>query len=57
MVLVHCITINNYYQDNSRILNTFFPNKAFRQLFSFSPENVTFPEFSYIEVWFTDKSS
>ena len=31
-VLVHCNIINNDYQQDSRVLFTFVPNKSFRQL-------------------------
>ena len=32
VVLVHCNIANNDYQQDSRILNTFVPNKPFRSL-------------------------
>ena len=32
LVLVHYNIVNNNYQQNSRILHTYFPNKLFRQL-------------------------
>ena len=35
-VLVHCDIANNDYQQNSRILYTFFPNKSFGQLLDIS---------------------
>ena len=61
-VLVHCNIVNNDYQQNSRVLYTFVPNKLFGQLLDISPTNFillkTFSsEFSYIEVWFTDQTS
>ena len=31
-VLVHCNIVNNDYQENSRILYTFVPDKSFGQL-------------------------
>ena len=32
LVLVHCNLVNNDYQQNSRILYTFVPNKTFGSL-------------------------
>ena len=32
LILVHCNLVNNDYQQNSRILFTFVPNKAFSSL-------------------------
>ena len=32
LVLVHCSIVNNYYQENSRDLFTYVPNKSFGQL-------------------------
>ena len=29
VVLVHCDIVNNYYQQDSRVLYRFVPNKAF----------------------------
>ena len=62
VVLVHCNIANNDYQHNSRILYTFVPNKSFGQLLDISSKNFVFlktfnSEFSYIEVWLTDKNS
>ena len=31
VVLVHCNIVNNNYQQNSRVLYTFVPNKSFGQ--------------------------
>ena len=39
VVLKHCNTVNNSYQQNSRVLYTFVPNKLFCQLLNISPEN------------------
>ena len=52
---MHCNVINNSYQQNSRVLYTFAPNKSFGQLLDISPENFIFfkifdLEFSYIEI-------
>ena len=37
LVLVHCNLANNDYQQNSRILYTFVPNKPFSSLLKISP--------------------
>ena len=62
LVLVHCNIVNNDYQQNSRILYTFIPNKTFGSLLEISPKNNVFlkkfaSEFQEIKIWFTDKTS
>ena len=62
VVLVHCNLVNNDYQQESRILYTFIPNKTFGSLFEISPKNHVFlkifnSEFREIKVWFTDQKS
>ena len=62
LVLVHYNLVNNYYQQYSRILYTFVPNKPFGSLLEISPTNhivlKTFnSEFKEIKVWFTDQNS
>ena len=42
LVLVHCILVNNDYQQDSRILYTFVPNKTFGSLLEISPTNQGF---------------
>ena len=39
VVLVHCNTVNHDYQQDSRVLHTFFPNKSFGSLLKISPRN------------------
>ena len=56
VVLIHCNVVNNSYQQRSRVLHTFVPNKSFGQLLNISPENFD-SEFSYTEAWFTDQNS
>ena len=61
-VLVHCNTVNNDYEHDSRILYTFLLNKCFSQLLHISPLNLKFlktfiSDFSYIKVWFTNENS
>ena len=38
VVLVHCNILNNDYQQDSRVLYTFGPNKSFGQLLDISPK-------------------
>ena len=62
VVLVHCDLVNNSYQQASRVLFTFVPNKQYGQLISISPKSLIFlktmnTEFSEIEIWFTDKNN
>ena len=42
VILVHCSIVNNDYQQDSRVLYTFVPNKSFDQLFGISPKNFIF---------------
>ena len=61
-VLIHCNIANNDYQQDSRVLYIFVPNKSFGQLLDISREKFMFLktsnlEFSYIEVRFTDQNS
>ena len=44
LVLVHCNLVNNDYQQDSRILFTFLPNKSFGSLLEISPTNHNFFE-------------
>ena len=62
VVLIHCNIVNNNYQQDSRVLYTFVPNKSLGQLLDISPENFIFlkffnSKFSCKEVWFTDQIS
>ena len=62
VVLVHCNLVNNSYQQASRVLFTFVPNKQYGQLISISPNSLIFLktkniEFSEIEIWFTDQNN
>ena len=38
VVLVYCNIVNNNYQQNSRVLYKFVPNKSFGQLLHISPK-------------------
>ena len=42
LVLVYCNLVNNDYQQDSRILFTFVPNKSFGSLIEISPTNHVF---------------
>ena len=42
LVLLHCNLANNDYQQDSRILYTFVPNKTFGSLLETSPTNQVF---------------
>ena len=62
VVLGHCNTANNDYQQDSRVLYKFIPNKMFGQLLDISTKNFIFSkvfdsEFLYIEACFTDQNS
>ena len=62
LVLTHCNLVNNDYQQDSRILHTFVPNKTFSNLLEISPTNHVFlktfnSEFQDIKIWFTDQTS
>ena len=62
VVLVHCNIANNDYQQDSRLLYTFIPNKPFISLLEIYPTNHIFlktfnSEYDKIKVWFTDQNS
>ena len=62
VVLVHCNIAINDYQEDSRVLYMFVPNKPFGSLLEIFPTNDIFlktfnSEFQDIEVWFTDQNS
>ena len=62
VVLVHCNIVSNDYQQDSRVLYTFVPNKPFSSLLEISLTNHIFlktfnSEFQTIEVWFIDQNS
>ena len=62
LVLVHCNIVNNNYQQDSRVLYTFVPNKPFGSLLEISPTNYIFLktfnlEYDETKVWLTDQNS
>ena len=65
VVLVHSTLVNNNYQQASKVLFTFVPNKQFGRLINIATHSLTHSlmlsttntEFLFIEVWFTDQNS
>ena len=62
VILVHCNLVDNSYQQASRVLFTFVPNKQYGHLISISQYTLIFlktmnREFSEIEIWFTDQNN
>ena len=62
VVLVHCNLVNNNYQQASKVLFFFVPNKQFGQLITITPHSLTMlkttnAEFSFIEIWFTNQNN
>ena len=56
------VLVNNDFQQDSRVLYTFLPNKLFGSLLEISPTNHIFlktfnSEYDEIKVWFTDQNS
>ena len=41
VVLVHCNLVNNNYQQASKVLFTFVPNKQFGQIITITPHSLT----------------
>ena len=61
VVLVLYNIVNNDYQQDSRVLYTFIPNKSFGSLLDISPSNHIFlktfnSEYDEIIVWSTDQN-
>ena len=59
---MHCNLVYNNYQQASKVLFTFVPNKQLRQLITIAPHSFTMLNtknagFSSIKVWFTDQNS
>ena len=62
LVLVHFNLVHNDYQQDSRILYTFVPNKSFGSLLEISRTDhnvlkIFYSEFQEIKEWFTDETS
>ena len=61
LVKRQCNLIDNIYQQESKVLITFVPNKQFGQLLTVEPKPLIMlkaisAEFSFIEIWFTDQN-
>ena len=61
VLLVHFGIVSNDYQQDSRVLYTFVPNKPFGSLLEISLANHLFlktfnSEYEEIKVWFTDQN-
>ena len=61
VALVHFNIVNNDYQQDSRVLYTFVPNKTIGSLLEIFPKDHIFlktfnSEFQAIDVWFTDQN-
>ena len=59
---MHCNLLNNNYQQASKVLLAFVPNKQFGQLITISPYSLTMlkttnSEFPFIQVSFTDQNN
>ena len=62
VILINYYIVNNEYQQDSRVLYKFAPNKSFAELLDILPKKFIFlktfnSEFSYIEVWFANQNS
>ena len=62
VVLIHCNIVSNDYQQDSRVLYSFVPNKPFGSLLEIPQTKHIFlktfnSEFNEIIVWFTDQNS
>ena len=62
VVLVHCYIVDNGYQQYSRVLYIFVPNKLFGSLLQISPINHILlktlnSKYDEIKIWFTDQNS
>ena len=62
VALLHCNLANNSYQQASKVLYIFVPNKQFGQLITISPNLLTMlkptnTEFQSIELWFKDQNN
>ena len=62
VIWVHCNIIDKDYQQDSRVLYTFVPNKPFGSLLEIFPTNHIFlktfySEYDEIKLWFTDQNS
>ena len=54
VVLAHCNLVNNNYQQASKVLFTFVPNKQFGQLITITPQSPTMLKTTNTEFPFTE---
>ena len=59
---MYCDLVNNNYQQASKVLYTFVPDKQFGQLITITPHSATMlkttnAEFSFIKISFTDQNN
>ena len=62
VALVHCNLVNNSYQESSKVLFTFVPDKQFGELITISSYSLTMlkatnSEFPFTQVWFIDQNN
>ena len=62
VILVHCNLVNDSYQQASKVLFTFVPNKQFAQLIIILPHLLTMlkntnEELQSIQLWFTHQKN
>ena len=62
LVLVHCNLVKNDYQQASKVLFSFVPDKQFGQLINIKQNaliimNTVNTQFSYVEIWFTNQNN
>ena len=57
VVLVYCNLVNNNYQQASKVLFTFVPNKQFLQLITITPHSPTMLKTTNAEFSFTDQNN
>ena len=62
VILMQCNLVNNSYQQASKVLFTFVPNKQFGQLITIWPHLLTMvkttnAEFQSIQLWLTDQNN
>ena len=62
VVLLHCNLVNKNYQQASKVLFTFVPNKQFGELITITSHSLTMlkttnAEFSFIEICFSDQNN
>ena len=56
VILVLCNLVNNNYQQTSKVLFTFVPNKQFSQLINITLHSPTILKTANAEIWSTDQN-